>query len=174
MWAPYAYYPPLSKSLHLMKFSRLIYHGFVLGNLWKQIYLQPQGDNRPAGITPDLILPTPLHVRRQSSRGFNQAEELITPLADMLDIPVSKGKDALCIRSKATEPQINLNPEERSKNLRNAFSINKQSPHYKNLQDKTILVVDDVVTTGATINELAKCLKKAGAAKVVAWSLLRA
>lgn len=174
VWAPYAYYTPLSRSLHLLKFSRLIYYGFVLGSLWKQMYLQPQGENKPPALMPDLILPVPLHFRRQGDRGFNQAVELITPLIDMLGIPISKGNNALCIRSKATEPQINLAPKERSKNVRNAFVINRKSPDYASMRGKNILVVDDVVTTGTTINELAKCLKKAGAAKVAAWSLLRA
>ncbi len=177
LWSPYTYYAPLSKSLHLMKFSRLIYYGFVLGNLWKQMYLQPQGDNKPSNLIadlPHLIVPIPLHSQRQGTRGFNQSVELITPLMNLLGIPMSHGNDALCLRTKATEPQLNLSPQERSKNIRNAFAINKKSSHYAKLRGKTILLVDDVVTTGATINELAKCLKKAGVAKVIAWSLLRA
>ncbi|MCH9664511.1 MAG: ComF family protein [Gammaproteobacteria bacterium] len=173
IWSPYAYYPPLSKALHLLKFSRLIYYGFVLGSLWKQMYLHPLGDNKPSKARPDLILPMPLHFRRQGSRGFNQAAELIEPLGKELGIPISKGNDGLCQRVRPTAPQTDLAPKDRSENIRDAFAINPKSSDYATMSGKSILVVDDVVTTGSTINEVARCLKKAGAAQVIAWSLLR-
>ncbi len=106
------------------------------------------------------IIPVPLHPRRYNWRGFNQAELLITALTDQLQIPADP---KLVTRSKFTKPQIKLSADERKKNLDNAFSV------IGNPINKKILIVDDVVTSGSTVNEMSKILKRAGAAEV--WAL---
>lgn len=109
-----------------------------------------------------ILVPVPLHPRRFNWRGFNQAELLAMALGEKLQISLAS---KLVNRSKFTKPQIKLTAEERRKNLDQAFAINPDA----SVGARKILIVDDVVTTGATMNELAKILKRAGAAEV--WAL---
>lgn len=173
VWSPYVYFTPLRRALHLMKFNQVIYYTIALGYLWQHAYNNPSSLNKPETIKYDLILPMPLHKKRQSERGFNQSTELIKPLARQLKIPISSGKDVLVIRNKSTQPQMMLPPQERIKNVRNAFILNKNSSHF-GIKGKNILIVDDIITSGASSIELARLLKRNGANRVVAWSLLRA
>ncbi len=106
------------------------------------------------------IMPIPLHSRRLNWRGFNQAELLAQKLAKQLNI---KLENNLVIRSKFTKPQVKLTAEERRKNIDNAFALTGDP------SNKKILLVDDVVTSGSTANELAKLLKRAHAAEI--WIL---
>ena len=106
----------------------------------------------------DLIVPMPLHRKRLAERGFNQALEIARPLASMLGLPV----DPRCAnRIRDTPPQTALPFEARAKNVHGALACDK------NLSGRTVAVVDDVMTTGATLNELARVLKRAGATRVV-------
>ena len=114
---------------------------------------------------PDAFLPVPLHKKRLVKRGFNQALEIIKPLAIEKDIPILLD---VISRTKETRPQTNLNKVERKSNMSGCFTLNK-CPEMSH-----IVIVDDVVTTGATTNELAKLLKKSGVKKVGVWSLARA
>jgi ComF family protein len=115
----------------------------------------------------DLILPVPLHKNRLRSRGFNQALLLAKALF--------RGDDARRIRHDVlhrlvdTTPQVNLKGEERRKNVRGAFAVSVP----ETVRGKGILLMDDVYTTGATINECARVLKKAGALSVWALTLAR-
>ncbi|MBX4205199.1 MAG: ComF family protein [Candidatus Doudnabacteria bacterium] len=102
------------------------------------------------------IIPVPLHKRRLNWRGFNQAELLAEALGKNLNIPVDK---TLVTRAKFTTPQIELKAEQRKTNIENAFET-------KNTTVGRYLLVDDVVTTGSTLNEIAKLLKKHGATEV--------
>jgi len=104
-----------------------------------------------------IVVPVPLHRKRFNWRGFNQAELLAKSLAMNLNTIMD---DKLVSRTKFTEPQVKLNAEERKKNLNNAFSM------IGDATNKKILVVDDVVTSGSTANELAKLFKSAHAAEV--------
>lgn len=114
--------------------------------------------------TVDLIVPMPLHRKRLAERGFNQALEIARPLANTLGLPI----DPRCARRiRDTAPQTALPFESRAKNVRGAFACDK------NLSGKTVAVVDDVMTTGATLNELARVLKRAGAARVENWVIAR-
>lgn len=110
----------------------------------------------------DLIVPVPLHNTRKRERGYNQAELLGRVISAELNIPIIK--DAL-IRTRSTPSQTRLPPEERKKNVRGAFSINKIKA--KLLKDKTILLVDDVYTTGATLKECTKTLKQAETGEIM-------
>jgi ComF family protein len=109
----------------------------------------------------DLIIPMPMHPARIKERGFNQA----------LEIAKVFGKEKLdyksAIRQLLTPPQASLPLKERVKNIKGAFSANA------NLAGKRIAIVDDVMTTGASLNELAKTLKKAGASHVECWVVAR-
>jgi len=108
---------------------------------------------------PDFILPVPLHIKRLRKRGFNQA----LVLAKLL-FPNEKRKirHNILLRKTDTPAQAGLNGVERRKNLRNAFVIDKASE----LIGKKVLILDDVFTTGSTVNECAKVLKAAGCTNV--------
>jgi len=121
---------------------------------------------RSWGIHPELILPVPLSVRRFRDRGYNQSELIAKPIADILNIRYSTA----CIqRIRDTHSQVGLNAEERKNNIANAFVADKEI-----CGGRIILLVDDIATTGATLNECAAALKKAGAADVFCFTLARA
>ncbi|MDP3772489.1 MAG: ComF family protein [bacterium] len=111
-----------------------------------------------------LIIPIPLHRRRHRSRGFNQSELIAQALGTRLGVPVAC--DVL-IKKSATVPQADLPRRERLTNITGSFSI-AQGMEEK-LHDKTVIILDDVKTTGATITETAYILKKSGARRV--WAL---
>ena len=115
----------------------------------------------------DLIVPVPLHERRLQSRGYNQAALLAIELGKRCHIPVETD---LLIRKKDTAPLKDQTPAERRKNLSDAFCINRLS-HKNKVQFKNILLVDDIFTTGATIDACAAPLLFAGASKVCFLSL---
>lgn len=107
---------------------------------------------------PDLLIPIPLHKSRRRKRGFNQAELIARGLGKELGIPVSA--DSL-LRTKKTSPQKELNDQERKSNLKNAFQLAKD-----NVKFKKILLIDDIYTTGSTIDAAASVLLDHGAEKV--------
>lgn len=109
----------------------------------------------------DVIVPVPMHWRRLVSRKFNQAALLARQLAKVSNVAVCY--DALK-RIKNNPPQASLTKAQRSKNMRGTFAVN---PKYAaQIQHKRVLLVDDVITTGATMNACAKSLLRAGAAEV--------
>ena len=113
----------------------------------------------------DCIVPVPLHWRRFLQRGFNQSEELSKRLGQGLGIPVVNALR----RKKYTKQQAKLGKEARISNLSGAFSIN----HSTFVEKRAILLVDDVMTTGATLSAAARALKRAGAAKVYVFTVAR-
>jgi ComF family protein len=119
-------------------------------------------DRLPSGI--DGVVPVPLHWLRQGRRGFNQALELARPVASELELPLV----APVIRLRRTPAQTGLGAARRRRNLKGAFQVREP------LDGCHILLVDDVMTTGATLFELARCLRRAGAAKVSALVVARA
>lgn len=110
---------------------------------------------------PECVLPVPLHRFRYISRGFNQATEIANVVARKLNLSVDT---RLLHRARNTLAQFDLNPTERKRNVKNAFILNTK-PIYK-----FVAIIDDVITTGSTVNEIAKVLKKAGVKRVEAWS----
>ncbi|MGB4812061.1 MAG: ComF family protein [Methylophilaceae bacterium] len=112
----------------------------------------------------DLIIPMPLHPKRLKERGFNQSLEIAKLLAKQQNIPIDYH---CCARTKYTAPQASLPLKERVKNIKGAFAC------HIDLTGKRIAIIDDVMTTGASLNELAKTLKKAGAAHVECWVVAR-
>lgn len=118
-----------------------------------------------AAPRPDLIIPMPLTAQRLRERGFNQALELARRVSAATGIPVAAG---ICRKVVETRPQAALPWRERAKNVRGAYVCDAD------LQGRKVAVIDDVMTTGATLNELAKNLKHAGAARVSGWVVARA
>ena len=116
----------------------------------------------PAKI--DLIIPLPLHPQRLRERGFNQSLEIAHHLAKKMRLSLDTRH---CIRVKNTQPQTTLPWKKRQANVRGAFVCNQD------LSGKSIAVVDDVMTTGATLAEFAKTLKKRGALRVENWVIAR-
>ena len=107
----------------------------------------------------DIITAVPMYYKKQIMRGYNQAEEFGDALSRYSGI---KADSDILLRVKNTKPQKGLNKEQRKVNLADAFAVNKEK--IKNAEN--ILLVDDVYTTGSTMDTLAKLLKKAGAGKV--------
>ena len=112
----------------------------------------------------DLLMPVPVSALRLRERGFNQAVEVARPLARRLRLPLAMDG---CLRTTDTAPQTSLPWQERRKNVRHAFECRVD------LCGRHIIVVDDVMTTGATLDELAETLKKHGAASVTNWVAAR-
>lgn len=156
-WAPFRYAWPLDRLETRFKFGRDLAAGRALVHAWQR--------ERPHAL-PQLILPVPLHRRRLRERGYNQTLELVRPLAKALCVPYQR--DVL-FRTRHTDAQTGLTAIERRRNLRNAFALR---------EDVTlpahVVVLDDVFTTGATLGECARTLKRAGVERVDVWALARA
>ncbi len=115
------------------------------------------------GLPVDVIIPVPLNRRKERERGYNQSDFLAQGLSEELHIPAYR--DAV-LRVKYTVTQTHLNADQRKANIAEAFAVVKPEL----INGKSIAIVDDVITTGSTIQELAKVLKDAGAAKIIAAS----
>ncbi len=113
---------------------------------------------------PDLIVPVPLTAQRLRERGFNQSLELARSLGQQMGVPVNA---QLCVKTRDTAPQTRLPWKQRRKNIRGAFVVEG------GVAGCHVAVVDDVLTTGATLSELARNLKRAGAATVTGWVIAR-
>ncbi|MCU7890733.1 MAG: ComF family protein [Candidatus Thiodiazotropha sp. (ex Ustalcina ferruginea)] len=113
---------------------------------------------------PDLIIPVPLHPLRLQERGFNQSLELSRVVARHYHLPVNW---QLCRRVRYTQAQSDLCEKARQKNLRQAFEV------CGDIQGAHLVLFDDVITTGATVTELSKTLKRAGAKRVDVWAMAR-
>ena len=121
--------------------------------------------NNPEFLQCDMIVPVPLYWTRRLQRGYNQSEVLAKMLSRYLHIPVKTPLK----RVRATIRQATLNREERLKNLKNAFKV----PNADKVTGKTILLVDDVLTTGSTLHACAEALRKAGAKDIKVFTAAR-
>ncbi|HEV2855393.1 MAG TPA: ComF family protein [Thermoanaerobaculia bacterium] len=151
--ALWSYRPPLDSVVRGLKFGRLDYLGSHLADA-----LAEGLGKRLDGF--DQVVPVPLHWRRRLARGYNQAERIARPLAARLALPCAP----LLSRRRATPPQSLLGKADRLANLRKAF----RAPRPERVRGLRILLVDDVATTGATLDAAASALKNAGAAAVTA------
>ncbi len=160
------YAEPLSTLIHRFKFNRQFWLDRTLAQLLLLALYEARCYHQLTW--PDVILPVPLHHLRQWQRGYNQADLLANYLARWLHIP--KRNDLLC-RIIHTPTQRGLSAKARRKNLNNAFRANKEiiAANYR-----SVALVDDVITTGATLNEIAKCLRLAGIQHIQVWGLARA
>jgi len=156
--SPLAYAYPIDKLVQRFKFEGDLAVGRLLGSLLAD-YLAAGTDR------PDCIVPVPLHDSRLRERGFNQAMELARPVTRRLKMKI---RSDLCTRTRTTQVQSTLDAEERRKNLKDAFTVKGS------VQGLHIALLDDVVTTGATAESLARVFREAGAARVSLWSVCRA
>lgn len=122
----------------------------------------------PRQAWPELLTPVPLGRRRLAERGFNQALEIARPLSRRLGLPLAP---RLLARARETAPQSLLTPGERRANLRHAFSLPQAS--LEQVRGRHVGVVDDVLTTGATLEEIAATLKRCGAVRVTCLAFAR-
>lgn len=121
---------------------------------------------RMGGDRPDIVVPVPLHRRRLIWRGFNQSTELARAISRQLG---AKVRNKALVRTRHTPPQTRLDRAGRLANIKDAFAANTDL-----VRDKRVLLVDDVFTTGATLRECARTLKRAGASHVDVLVLARA
>lgn len=119
------------------------------------------------GCEVDLILPVPLHSKRLRWRGFNQSVLLARQLSRAYGIPLHP---YILSREKETPPQTQLSEDDRRRNVRGVFSVHGKEV----IKGKNLLLVDDVYTSGATVNECSRALKQAGAKEVYVLTLARA
>lgn len=157
--APFRYDYPLDRLIQGLKYRGQMAYGRVLGRLLANHLLA-----RPRSDLPQLLIPTPLAPRRYRARGFNQSHEIALPLARALQIDL---RGDLLIRQRETGEQAGLKQAERRRNVRHAFAL------VKPLSADQVAILDDVITTGSTANEMAKVLRRAGAKRVEAWALAR-
>lgn len=158
-WAAFRMEGPIKPAIHGLKYHARFEQARCLGQLMSERLRQ-----RSAPL-PELILPVPLHWRRLMGRGYNQALELGRSVSQDCGIPL----DATLLRqTRATPDQIGRRAAERRRNVRGAFECRAD------LSGRHVALLDDVMTTGATLDELARCLRAAGACRIEAWAVARA
>jgi ComF family protein len=150
---------PLDHLIRGLKYRNAVSYARVLGDLLA-MRIQHQHERLP-----ELIIPVPLATGRFRERGFNQALELGRQLEKQLRLPM---RTDVIVRTRETPEQAGLDQKRRRKNIRGAFQV------VGTLAARHIALVDDVVTTGSTANEVAKVLKRAGARRVEVWAVARA
>ncbi len=165
------YADPLRTAILLLKFQRRERLGRRLGELLSIVWAaHPEFSQAERPV----IVPVPLHRARQRERGFNQAEVLACSLARRLkaaDRPARQPVETRCLlRIRPTAPQTGLNFRQRVENVRGVFKVTSPDA----VHGRVIVLVDDVMTTGATLSSCARALKEAGAARVQAITLARA
>ncbi|MBV5317229.1 MAG: ComF family protein [Desulfobulbaceae bacterium] len=154
------YQPPVSTLIHALKFQGNLTGLATLG------WLAAGSDCIKQFVEPDLIVPVPLFLGRLRERGFNQALVIAQGCFPQWRNRIDSG---VLFRTRATVPQSSLSGKERRRNLHKAFSLSD----FSKVKGKRILLVDDVFTTGSTINECCKTLRLAGAARIECFTLAR-
>lgn len=158
-----AYHTPLAEWIHRFKFQQQYWLDRALARLLL-LEIYDQRRHRFFAL-PEVILPVPLFWQRQWQRGYNQAERLARPLSKWLNIPLDTQS---LQRVRPTISQRELTAAERRRNLRGAFTYQPKMPY------KRVAIVDDVVTTGSTINAICAELRKQGVEEIQVWALARA
>ena len=157
----YRYQSPVDRLVHQLKYNGKLHLARHFGEELREAsstWIRETGK-------PDLIVPVPLHRSRLRKRGFNQSIEIARTAARFLGVRLEI--DAIT-RTRKTDPQTELPLARRKQNMRGAFQTSVS------LKDLSIVIVDDVITSGHTVSELARILKQAGAARVGVWGIARA
>jgi ComF family protein len=152
----YCFEEPLRTLLHDFKYKNALYLRTFLVKLMLEAL--PNLDYRP-----DCLIPVPMHSHRLRHRGFNQAAELAKLLAKKCNIPLDV---SLCEKKINTVPQVHLDRTHRRSNLKGSFSVRPSTYQH-------VALIDDLITTGNTANELARLLKEQGVARVDVWCVAR-
>ena len=133
-------------------------HGSVIQHLTMAAYALGNGRENGLSSKVDIMIPVPLHRKRLLDRGFNQSLELARPLARKLKVPL---EPRALTRQRDTQPQMHLTEKERAANVQDAFQADEQL-----VKGKSVLLVDDILTTGSTLAESCHVLLGSGAAAV--------
>lgn len=159
-WSAFRYAVPIDKAVQGLKYHAGFRSAHWLG---REMALALAQRAQPL---PELLLPVPLHPQRLRRRGYNQALELARSIGRSLQIPV-EGFGAR--RTRATADQIGKSAAERRRNVKGAFAVDEAC-----IRDRHLALIDDVMTTGSTVAELARVCRKAGAARIEVWTVARA
>lgn len=159
--APFRYSPPVSELVQALKFQGQLAAAEPLGRLLAA-HVAAGG-----ALRPQIVLPVPLHPQRLRTRGFNQSLEIARRVGRELGLPVARGGAR---RVRPTAPQSGLaSRAQRRRNVRGAFVAGAQAGRWRH-----VAILDDVLTTGATVSELARVLRRAGVKRVEVWAVARA
>lgn len=159
-FAPFAYSWPVDRLINDFKNHNRIILGKVLASVVSRCYLSMT----PPEALPDTLVPVPLHKRRLRARGFNQSVEIAEVLADASHSTLD---NRLCRRIRDAAPQKTLTAKQRSQNLQGAFILDRDPA------GERIAIVDDVVTTAATVSEIGRLLLARGASHIEVIALAR-
>jgi ComF family protein len=161
---------PMREAIHRFKYSRKRVLAEPMGAMMADYLGAPDRVAAARAIEVseiDRVCPVPLHPARLRERGFNQAELLAGGVCDRFGLVLDTG---LLRRVRDTAPQVSLRREDRARNVRGAFVV----PDRDAVSGQRLLLIDDLATTGATLEECARVLRRAGAASVAALTLARA
>lgn len=156
--APFLYGFPVDRMIQGLKYRGDLVYGRILGQLLARHLARRQ-------TRPELVIPIPLGSMRYRERGFNQARELALPICKALHLNL---RSDLVTRHRETREQAGLDRGERLENTQRAFALTAP------LRARHVAIIDDVVTTGSTVNELSKVLRAAGAEWIEVWAVARA
>jgi ComF family protein len=158
--AAFRYAAPVDLAVHRLKYGADFLAARWLG---EALAAAVQADRELP--LPELLIPVPLHANRLRLRGYNQAHECARVVARSLRLAL---RPQLARRPRATEDQIGKSAAQRRRNLRGAFTVDAA------ITDRRVALIDDVMTTGSTVSELARACRRAGAAHIEVWTVARA
>ena len=158
-WAAFRYEAPVAQAIVALKFHGRLMPAHVIGRLMAQRLAQR------AEPLPQLLIPVPLSTPRLRRRGYNQALELARALTGVLGVRLAAGA---AWRTRETREQTRLDAAQRRRNVRGAFAVDAGA-----VRGRHVALLDDVITTGATVAELARVVRAAGAARIEAWAAAR-
>ena len=153
------YSAPMDGFVKRLKYDKQLEFARTLGELFAARWM---GQSTPQ---PELIVPVPLHRERLRERGFNQSLEIAREVGKRPELRIDYQS---VIRVKPTPPQTDLPLKKRRSNVRNAFKV------IKPIEAQHVAILDDVMTTGSTADELARCLKQSGVERIDVWTVTRA
>ncbi len=153
---PYIYVDGIRHMISRLKFNSKLIHADLLATLFMDAVGMPEA--------PEALIPMPLHNKRLRERGYNQSLLLARAIGRRWNLPIETG---LCKRVKHTPAQAGLSRKQRRKNIKGVFTVSTRVPY------RHIAIIDDVLTTGSSTNELAKMFKQAGVERVDVWCIAR-
>lgn len=153
----------VQKLIHSIKYAGMKSLGFHFGKYIGKSVKEYLDKNK---LKIDFIIPVPLHNAKMRERGFNQSDFISAGISAETNI---KPENNLIVRIKNTNSQTKLKLDARLKNVRNAFEVSKNKENF--LSSKNIMLVDDIVTTGSTVNEIISLLKKHNTGEITVCSL---